>query len=134
MNQIEIKKELWRNQWEYLINNFLKKTEGLSLYSPHILIDDIITEIKENDFKNRENKKFFYKKLNEYFTSDKVIKCNFNSIFKILRVNFDTDKNYLILQTCLKIKTEFQEGVYFDKNLELLNQVICSDDEINNNI
>lgn len=131
INQTEIKKEFWINQWEYLIKNFSSKTYGLSMYSPHILIDDIITEINENNFKNKDNRKFFYKKLNDYFKNDEVIKTNFNSIFKLLRANFETDKIQLLLHTCLKIKSEFQKGVYFDKNLELLNLLICNNDEIN---
>ena len=54
----------WVDLWSNIIENFLKKSFGLNLYSPHILIEDIITEITENSFKNPDNKKYFYNKLN----------------------------------------------------------------------
>ena len=69
VNKIEYFKDLWNN----LIDNFLDKSFGLNLYNPHTLVEDIITEIEENSFKNLDNRKYFYDKLNEYFNSDFVI-------------------------------------------------------------
>ena len=48
MNNVEKKIEFWQELWENLISNFLKKSYGLVIYNPHILIDDIISEIEEN--------------------------------------------------------------------------------------
>lgn len=41
MNNIEQRVEFWKDFWVDLIDNFTKKSFGLNLYKPHILIDDI---------------------------------------------------------------------------------------------
>lgn len=128
---IDAKKQFWISQWESLIKNFLKRTYGLSLYSPHILIDDIITEINENQFKNADNKKYFYDKLDRYCKEDQIIKDNVGALFKILRANFNTEKNNLILETCLNIKKQFDAGIYFDKSVKLLINLICNNTALN---
>jgi hypothetical protein len=125
---IEIRSKFWIDLWEDLISNFLKKSYGLTLYSPHILVDDIITEIEENSFKNIDNKKYFYSKLSFYFEKDKIIRQNFNSSFKILRSTFNSDRNNYILETAKSIKLEFEKGLYFDKCIEYLKNELCKDE------
>ncbi|MTH14530.1 hypothetical protein [Flavobacterium sp. LC2016-01] len=125
--------EFWINLWEDLISNFLKKSYGLSLYSPHILVEDIITEIEENSFQNLDNRAYFYKKLSFYIDNDIIVKNNFKSSFKILRSIFNSERNHYILETSKKIKNEFQEGLYFNSCLEILNIELSKDEEISIN-
>ena len=115
MNSVEIKIKFWIELWEDLIKNFLKKSYGLSLYSPHILIEDIITEIEENKFKNKENKKYFYSKLNEFIKNDEVIISNLKSEFTLLRKDFNSNKVNYILALSKKINESFKNGIYFTR-------------------
>ncbi|MBO9585230.1 MAG: hypothetical protein J7574_13795 [Flavobacterium sp.] len=129
-NNIENRISFWRDLWEDLILNFLKKSYGLSLYSPHILVEDIITEIEENSFQNLDNKKYFYDKISFYLMNDVIVKNHFYSSFKILRSVFNSDKNNYILEISKKIKNQFQEGLYFNYCLENLNNELNNDEEI----
>lgn len=130
MNYTESKVEFWNETWEDLIKNFLKKSFGLDLYSPSILIDDIITEIEENQFRNSDNKKFFYKKLSYYLENDEVIKKELLSEFILLRKSFHQNRQKYILSVCYKIREKFEQGVYFNKTLELINNIIHKEQEI----
>jgi len=130
MNNIELKVDFWTDLWSNLINNFLKKSFGLTLYNPHILIENIITEIEENKFQNSENKKFFYKKICEYIENDNVIKSTLLSEFKLLRKSFNTNRKNYILSLCSTIDEKFKKGLYFDKTLENIIDLIISEKEI----
>ncbi|MGC4234556.1 MAG: HEPN domain-containing protein [Niabella sp.] len=130
MNNIEIKIDSLKRIWEDLIYDFPKNLYGLTLYSPHTLLNDIITEIEDNDFRNPANKKFFQSKLNYFFDNDPILKKHFKTAFKLLRSNFNSEKNNLILQACLHLKKQFEEGLYFNESLELLESIILSEDEI----
>lgn len=121
MKHVNINISFWQNLWEDLIETFLKDSYGLNLYSPHILIDDIITEIEENQFKSKENKAFFYSKIDEYSKNDIVITSYFKSDFQILRRIFNTNRKGYILETTNQIKRQFKSGLYFDK---LIDQII----------
>lgn len=133
MNNIESKIKFWNELWEDLIQNFLKKSYGLTLYSPHILIEDIIVEIEENQFKNKENKKYFYSKLNEYLENDEVIKTQLKSEFILLRKNFNSEKTNYILALCKKINESFKKGIYFRKTLLLAEKILLEDSELDIN-
>lgn len=126
MDKIESEKiNFWIETWESLIINFLKKSYGLSLYSPHTIIEDIIIEIEENNFKNNDNKKFLYAKLDYFFKNDPIIIDNFFASFKILRQLYNSDQTKYLLETAKTINRKFEKGSYFDAALisliELLN-------------
>ncbi|WP_312418827.1 hypothetical protein [Epilithonimonas sp.] len=135
MNEIIDKNvEYWKDLWKNLIDNFLKKSYGLSLYNPHILIEDIILEIEENNFSNDDNKKFFYAKLNEYFEKDNIIKKTLSSEFKLLRNIFNSNnKNNLILEVCKNINQKFKNGEYFEKCIEELKAILFESKTIDKN-
>jgi len=129
-NNIDNRIEFWIDLWEDLISNFLKNSYGLSLYSPHILIEDIITEIEENSFQNSDNKKYFLNKISFYLKNDIVVKKNFSSHFKILLTIFNSDRNNYILEISKKLKNEFLDGTYFNSCVELLNSELNHNEEI----
>ncbi|ACU07547.1 hypothetical protein FIC_01097 [Flavobacteriaceae bacterium 3519-10] len=122
---IENKIEYWQDLWHHLIDNFLKKSYGLNLYNVHILLEDIIVEIEENNFRNDENRKFFKGKLDEYFSTDKTLSELFYSDFKYLcRIFHEPNKNNLIYTISKDILTKFQKGLYFTKCLENLIEIL----------
>lgn len=129
-NDIDNRIEFWIDLWEDLISNFLKNSYGLSLYSPHILIEDIITEIEENSFQNSDNKKYFLNKISFYLKNDLVVKKKFSSHFKILLSIFNSDRNNYILEISKNLKKEFLDGVYFNSCVEILNQELQHSEEI----
>lgn len=130
VNKIEYFKDLWNN----LIDNFLDKSFGLNLYNPHTLVEDIITEIEENSFKNLDNRKYFYDKLNEYFNSDLIIKKYYFAEFKLLRSNFNSNKVNLLLEISKSIQKEFRSGGYFNQNLKLLSEIVMDQSTLNEEI
>lgn len=130
VNKIDYFNDLWNN----LIDNFLDKSFGLNLYNPHTLVEDVITEIEENSFKNIENRKYFYDKLNEYFNSDIIIKKYYFAEFKLLRTNFNSNKVNLVLEISKSIHKEFKEGGYFNENLKLLSEIITDENILNDEI
>lgn len=127
MSNVDNKIKFWKELWEDLIRNFLKKSYGLTLYSPHILIEDIIIEIEENQFKNKENKKYFYSKLNDYLKNDEVIRTKLKSEFVLLRKSFENKKTSYILALCKKINESFKKGIYFRETLLLTEKILLED-------
>lgn len=133
MENREIKIKFWIELWEDLINDFLKRSYGLTLYSPHILIEDIIVEIEENQFRNKENKKYFYSRLSDFLTNDEVIQNHFKSEFTLLRKDFNSDKTNYILALSKKINQTFKKGIYFQKTLALTEDLLLKDTELDIN-
>lgn len=135
MTYSEQRIDFWKELWENLINNFLKKSNlGLNLYNPHILIEDILTEIEENSFQNTENKKFLYKQLDNFYKNDTVIKSEFNSAFQILRRNFNSDKTQFLIQILKELKISFTRGKYFDYCLTKLVKLLNEEEPITRNV
>jgi len=129
MDKIDIKRKYWIELWEDLISNFLKGSFGLTLYNPHILIDDIISEIEDNSFKNPDNRKFFYNKVTYYLENDIIVKNKLKSQFKLLRQIFNTERINYILEASKEIKYLFQQGLYFDTSLELVLELLTTEEE-----
>ncbi|NHM07497.1 hypothetical protein G4D82_09720 [Flavobacterium sp. CYK-4] len=129
MTHSEQRIDFWQELWQNLINNFLKKSNlGLNLYNPHILIEDILTEIEENSFQNTDNKKFLYRQLDNFFRNDSVIKSEFNSAFRILRKNFNSNKTQFIVQILKELKISFTNGKYFDSCLSKLVELLVTEE------
>lgn len=133
MNNTKLKVEFWKELWVDLIDDFLKRSYGFKLYSPQILVEDIITEIQENQFRNTENKKYFSIKVNEYVQNDEIIKSILKSEFSLLQKAIHTKKNGYILSLCKQINSTLKKGVYFNHTLKLAQNVILLNSEIDIN-
>lgn len=125
-----LKIDFWGELWKDLILNFLKRSYGLTLYSPHILIEEIIIEIEENQFRNKDNKAFFYTKLSEFLEHDEVVNSHLKSEFNLLRQTFSQDRPKYILSLCHKIDSIFKNGKYFESTLALIKKTVLDDSEI----
>jgi hypothetical protein len=121
MKEQQINIEYWKSLWAILIDSFSAETFGISLYSPQILIDDIITEIEENNFNSKENRNFLYARINEYCKGKKIPQ-SINTDFEILRRNFSKNRIGYILKIAKQIKTQLDSGSYFNY---LLEQLVC---------
>lgn len=134
MECIQNKVDYWNELWKNLIQNNLKNSYGLSFYSPSILVQDIIVEIEENQFRNKENKKYFYSKIGEYLKSDKVIKTHFKSEFSLLQKNFYSENSTYLLALCKKINITFKNGIYFKENLNFVSEIILEKSNLDLNV
>lgn len=133
MNNTELKIEFWKELWVDLIQNFLKRSYGFSLYSPQILVEDIIIEIEDNKFRNQDNKRYFSIKVKDYLEKDEVINAILKPDFLLLQRAIQTNKNEYILSLCKQIKATLEKGVYFKRTLQLIQNIILSDKEIDLN-
>ncbi|MCD4840653.1 MAG: hypothetical protein K8R08_01375, partial [Methanosarcinales archaeon] len=61
--EINDKTKYWVDLWEDLIENFDNDSYGLSLVNPHLLLKDLIDEIRFNRLKNPKIKTYFIEKL-----------------------------------------------------------------------
>lgn len=131
MTNSEERIEFWKELWTDLISNFLKRPAfGLKLYNPHILVEDIISEIEDNSFKNLDNKNYFYAQLNYYLENDPAIKACLHSKFQIARRNFEPNKSNYLLEILKDVKTSFSSGFYFEKSLDLLIEILLNEEII----
>lgn len=133
MNNSELKVNFWRELWSDLINDFLKRSYGFILYSPQILVEDIIIEIEENQFKNMDNKRYFSIKIEEYLKNDEVVNTILKSDFTLLQRAIYNKKNSYVLSLCKRIKTTLENGVYFENTLRLVTDLILSKKEFDIN-
>lgn len=123
--EINEKIKYWVDLWDDLISNFNKKSYGLKLINPQLLINDIIDEIESNDFKNLENKKYFYNKLNEILKDDPIIKEDYKTEFCLIRKNYNDNKFY-VKELCKEYQNIFKSGEYFNKGYSKLKQILLN--------
>ena len=122
------KTEQWNDLWKDLVEIISKGDPGFELYSPRILIEDILNEIDFNQFKNNDNKKFFYDKLSEYLGNDIALQEMCGSLLKLLRKDFNSAKLSYLTQIARQISEVFSKGDYFQRNLDLTKQLLLSDE------
>lgn len=126
LNGQKEKIQYWKDLWHDSIKNFLKRSFGLELLTPHVLIDNIILEIEEDSLQNQKNKQFFYRTINQFLEKDEVIKSQFKNDFILLRRIFNSERNGYILTICQSIQSKFRNGKYFDGSLEKISELLFS--------
>ncbi|MFA6150253.1 MAG: hypothetical protein WC716_02955 [Chitinophagaceae bacterium] len=125
---VKNKLNIWLEIWKTSTDNFLKNEFfGLTLYNPHILIDEIKTEIEENELRSTPNKEYLYLKVDEYLKNDEIVKENFEIQFQILRRIFKSNRNSYILEICNELAGKFKVGFYFEKCLEKIIDILTDD-------
>lgn len=122
--EVNDKIKYWVDLWEDLIENFNKKFYGLNLVNPQLLIKDVIDEIHSNAFHNKENRKYFYKQLNWFLNHDPALKKCFSTDFTLIRREFNSGKNFYLLQICQTVQEIFSGGKYFEESYNILKQIL----------
>jgi hypothetical protein len=125
-NEINEKIIYFVEVWEELISYFNKNSYGLDLISPHLNILDIIDEIESNHLENKENKKYFYRQINQILKNDSVINTIYESEFKLIRRVFNTNRSFYLLQLCKRFLEKFKKGDYFIESFKRLKKIILS--------
>ena len=124
--EINDKIKYWVDLWEDLIENFNNDSYGLNLVNPHLILMDIIDEIKFNRLKNSKNKEYFLKTLGVMLKSDPVIKNSFKSDFTLIIKELQSNRLEYFLQLCEDIVKLFQEGLYFNKSFDELKKILLN--------
>lgn len=124
--QIKESIRYWKKYWNHYANQLCSSNDyNITIDSPHLLIDNIISEIEYNDLKNKENRTLFKKQLGKWLKNENVFSSLFGKKVKLLLERFDDSSciQYL-LQICRQIKDELVEGKYLDALLNHLAVVI----------
>lgn len=126
-NEITDAIKYWVDVWDDLISNCNKNSYGLTFMSPHVILLDIVEEIELNTFKNKEVKKFYQRKIDEFVKNDLTIKSKFYSGFKLIRREFDGTKYLYMSQLCKEMLKKFKNGEFFTECfLQLKNLLLDS--------
>ncbi len=119
--------EYWVKYWKHFIGALLDESNyDVVLDSPRFLIDNIISEIEYNDFRNKENREFFKNQLSIWNMQDVVFSKLFNGKVKLLLNRWNSESTRYLLSICKQISADLDKGTYFDALLEHLIDIIES--------
>jgi hypothetical protein len=115
----------WVYVWEEIAGTLSYNPYRLSFTSPHVLLLDMVEELNFNKMQFQNNWNHFRIQSNEIIGSDPVIEKFFASEFSLLAKQLHNPKfpDY-ILTLCKNILEIFDNGIYFQKNLELLKGIL----------
>lgn len=127
-SEVTEKIKYWVDLWEEVIEDFSKTIYDRELINPHLLLINLLDEIKFNGLERPGNNKYFLNKLNFYIDNDEVVKELFNTDFVLLRNELSQASRrheYFIL-LCEQIMKSFQDGTYFKESCKLLSKIILN--------
>ena len=114
----------WVDVWEDLIANSNKNSYGISFFSPHLILLDVINEIELNSFKNKEVKKFYQRKINDYVEDLNIIKSELRTGFQLIRKEFNSANNLHLKQLCKELVKEFESGQFFKECFSYIKKIL----------
>lgn len=125
--------EYFERYWKYYTKELLDKDNyNLIPDSPRFVIDNIISEIEYNDFKNEENRKLFRMQLGEWNKKDEVFHSIFCKKVELLMKKWDCRECTIYLLTiCKQILTEMEQGIYYNAIMEHLVSIVEKSSTIN---
>lgn len=86
------------------------------LESPRMLLNDIISEIVYNKFKNNENVQYFKNELSKWYKNDTALKLiSGTDIQNALKHHFHETHQKILLEICKKILADLDKYNYVDK-------------------
>lgn len=116
----------WICLWEELINNYNKKSYGLALNNPQLLLTNIIDEIESNQFKNKDNKNYFIKQLGNMLKNDPAIKKKFKAEFTHILQSLQSKKYFYLKHLCLSVQNIFHNSKYYNELFSELNKILTA--------
>lgn len=131
--EINDKTKYWADLWGDSVENFENNSRGLNLLNPHLLLMDIIDEIRFNRLRNKKNKTYFQNKVGEMLKSDPIIETFFKSDFTLVAKELMShNRPDYFLSLCENIIKSFQDGFYFKQSCDSLKDILLKskwDDE-----
>lgn len=121
--------DYWIKYWDYYIERLENdKERNLGLTGPRIILEALIAEVQFHN--STKNKEFFKVQINQWKKDDAAFSKLFLKEWNDLTQNhFDDDIK--ILDCCSDIISKMNEGSYFDRLIECLNDAIAKTDKLN---
>ena len=127
--------EYWDKYWTHFTESLEEKDNyNVTLDSPRFLIENIISEIKYNNLKNKENGTLFRAQLSDWDKKEIVFNKLFHNKVALLQQKWGENTSQYLLSICEKINTEFIKGAYFDGLIDHLIKIISEANSIEYNI
>lgn len=120
-------------EWDKLFRYYLKSEEGVKLNSLHLLILELIVEIKENNLRNTDNNNYFLRAIDALTENNDFVKNNLTTYLKFIKINLSQNRNDYVLEACNSIVEIFKSPQYFRGQVTTLSNLICDESEIDLN-
>jgi hypothetical protein len=126
--------KFWLKYWDSYINELcdLNRYET-KLDSSHFILNDVVTEIKYNNFKNADNRKLFKDILGKNRKSDVVFSNLYDNQCSLAFKQWDESPLY-VKSMCENILTSMNDYEYLNALSQKLVQVINAHDELTEDI
>jgi hypothetical protein len=124
--EITEKTKYWVDLWDEIIDDFSTKSYDKDLINPHLLLINIVDEIKFNNLKNSRINSYFIEKLNYFLKEDAVVEKSFNTDFTLIRnelVGGSKRFGYFII-LCEQTIKSFKNGSYYEDSCNRLKELI----------
>lgn len=121
-----------KRKWEYLVEEVKNGSFAIDIFTPVLLIDEIISEIIDNSLCNEKNYKFFCRKLRECYQSDNILKthCRYEITRTLSFLASPKGKEGYILQLCYAVKNKIDNGIYIKAKIDELADLMSSDEQL----
>jgi len=137
-NEVTEKTKYWVDLWEDIIENLSRTIYDRDIVNPHLILINLLDEIKYNKLQNEKNNAYFLENCKIFGNKDEVVKKLLFTDFQLLISELSQKSNKfeyisLLFKDMLKI---FQNGAYFKESCNLLKKIILEsqwkkDDEEN---
>lgn len=105
----------WLKYWKYCVEKFTNINRyDLRVENPHFIINDVVTEIKYNSFRNSDNRRVYKDKLGKCLKCDKAFSDLYKPLCLISFENWDKSPMYVSF-ACKEILRSMNENYYLKK-------------------
>ncbi|MCM1987294.1 hypothetical protein [Methanococcoides seepicolus] len=124
--EITEKIKYWVDLWDEINEDLDKNTYDEDLVNPHLLVINLLDEIKYNRLKNKRINKYLLEKFNFFLKNDQVIKNSFATDFKLIisELSNGSKRFEYCIMLCEQTIESIQCGSYFKESCDLLKKII----------
>ena len=121
--------EYLKNIWDEICESIKIPNLDFDIMTPHYLCIEILDEFN-NSSRNKSNKQYYLKRLNDYFSNDKTITGEIKNYFGILRRELQEPRDIIIKQILNNIIEFLNKGRYFDILFENIKSILLNSESI----
>lgn len=124
--------EYFQLYWSDFVSALVSKDyDDVHLDSPRMLLNEIISEIQYNKFKNKENIAYFRNTLSDWNKQDEIFKSIVGpEVTNALNHYFNAERQKILMEICYHIIKELDENNYVDKLIDGLQHCIENNEEL----
>ena len=119
----------WKDVWQDLVESLLRATGSFRLTNPHILLLDLVDELRTSSFKNRSIELYFQHQLGYYCKHDPVVAKIMSADFAMVRRELGKKRYAYLLQLSNEVLKRFKNGEYRNVLHQHLVSLLISDGE-----